>query len=174
MKYKTHVYEKRSAYTSYSRLSIETAKAIEDSCFDNIPNVIPIGIDSLPVQLFDPIFGYFIPENEAYENPGKTWNHNKKSDWYTHVPTGLRVKKVVKKSNNYDKPNGDGVCETTLTVKIPLPSRRGQNPNSHHNRTKTGNISRSIRLSAEEWELLGLLGDGSYSQGVKNILNSRN
>jgi hypothetical protein len=172
MKYKTQVFEKRSAYTSYNKLSPETAKAIEDSCFDNIPNVILIG--SLPVQLFDLIFGYFIPENEAYENPGKTWNHNKKSSWYTHVPTGLRVKKVVKKSNNYDKPNGNGVCETTLTVKIPLPSRRGQNPNSHHNKPRTGNISRNVRLSAEDWELLALLGNGSHSQGIRNILNSRN
>lgn len=173
MKYKTQVFEKRSAYTSYNKLSPETAKAIEDSCFDNIPNVIPIS-GSLPVQLFDPIFGYFIPENEAHENPGKTWNHNKKSDWYTHVPTGLRVKKVVRKSNNYNKPNGEGVCETTLTVKIPVPDGRGKNPNSHHNRPKTGNVSRNIRLSVEDWELLALLGDGSYSQGIKNILNSRN
>lgn len=172
MKYKTHVYEKRSAYTSYARLSPETAKAIEDSCFDNIPNVV--FVDSFPIQLFDPNFGYFIPENEAHENPGKVWSHNKKSDWYTHVPTGLRVKKVVKKSPNYNKPSGEGFCETTLTVKIPLPSRRGQNPNSHHNRPKTGNVSRNIRLSVEDWELLALLGDGSYSQGIKNILNSRN
>lgn len=167
MKYKTLTYRAYRAYTSYNKLSITEAYKLASGDYDDIPDVIET--DFGDVDIADDV--YMI---DAYENPGKTWIHSKKSGWYTHVATGLRVKKVVKKSNNYDKPNGEGVCETTLTVKIPLPSKRGQNPNSHHNRTKTGNISRSIRLSAEDWELLGLLGNGSYSQGIKNILNSRN
>ncbi len=170
-KYDTFVYTAYYAYTSYNKLSPETAKAIEDSCFDNIPNVILIG--SLPVQLFDPIFGYFIPENEAYENPGKIWIYNKKSNWYTHVPTGLRLKKEVKKSSNYDKPNGDGTCETTLTAKIPVPDGRGKNPNSHNNKPKIiDGTSRQIKLSEEEWKILKNLGEGKgYSQGIRNLLN---
>jgi hypothetical protein len=167
MKYKTLTYEAVHAYTSYNKLSVKEADRIASGNFNDIPDVIETDLGNIDIA--DDV--YMV---DACENPGKTWNHNKKSDWYTHVPTGVKVKKVVKKSPDYDKPNGEGVCETTLAVKIPLPSRRGQNPNSHHNRIKTGNVSRSIRLSTEEWELLGLLGNGSYSQGIKNTLNSRN
>ena len=167
MQFKTLTYRAVHAYTSHAKLSDKEADSIASRNFNDIPDVIETDLGNIDIA--DDV--YMV---DAYENPGKAWIHSKKSDWYTHVPTGIKVKKVVKKSPNYNKPNGEGVCETTLTVKIPLPSRRGQNPNSHHNRTKTGNISRSIRLSAEEWELLGLLGNGSYSQGVKNILNSRN
>ena len=167
MQFKSLTYKAVHAYTSYNKLSITEADRIASVNFNDIPDVIETDLGN--IYIADDV--YII---DACENPGKTWNHNKKSDWYTHVPTGVKVKKESKKSPNYNKPNGEGVCETTLTVKIPLPSRRGQNPNSHHNRTRTGNISRSIRLSTEEWELLGLLGNGNYSQGVKNILNSRN
>ena len=148
-------------------LSVTEADSIASQNYNDIPNVIETDLGNIDIA--DDV--YMV---DAYENPGKIWSHNKKSDWYTHVPTGLRVKKVVKKSNNYDKLNGDGVCETTLTVKIPVPDGRGKNPNSHHNRPRTGNVSRNIRLSAEDWELLALLGNGSHSQGIKNILNSRN
>jgi len=167
MKYKTLIYRAVHAYTSYARLSAKEADRIASQNYNDIPDVIVTNLDNIDIA--NDV--YMV---DAYENPGKTWNHSKKSDWYTHVPTGIKVKKVVKKSHDYDKPNGEGVCETTLTVKIPLPSRRGQNPNSHHNREKTGNVSRSIRLSVEDWELLALLGNGSHSQGIRNILNSRN
>ena len=167
MKYKTLTYKAVHAYTSYARLSAKEADSIASQNYNDIPSVIETDLGNIDIA--DDV--YMV---DAYENPGKTWSHSRKSDWYTHVPTRVKVKKVVKKSNNYDKPNGEGVCETTLTVKIPLPSKRGQNPNSHHNRKKTGNVSRSIRLSAEDWELLALLGNGSHSQGIKNILNSRN
>jgi len=167
VQFKSLTYKAVHAYTSYNKLSITEADRIASGNFNDIPDIIETDLGNIDIA--DDV--YMV---DACENPGKTWNHNKKSDWYTHVPTGVKVKKVVKKSPNYNKPNGEGVCETTLTVKIPLPSKRGQNPNSHHNRPKTGNVSRSIRLSTEEWELLGLLGNGNYSQGVKNILNSRN
>ena len=167
MQFKTLTYRAVHAYTSYAKLSDKEADSIASGNFNDIPDVIETDLGNIDIA--DDV--YMV---DAYENPGFSWIHSKKSDWYTHVPTGIKVKKVVKKSPDYDKPNGNGVCETTLTVKIPLPSRRGQNPNSHHNRTKTGNISRSIRLSAEDWELLALLGNGSHSQGIKNILNSRN
>jgi len=167
MKYKTLIYKAVRVYTSYNKLSITEANNIASQNYNDIPDVIKT--DFGDIDIADDV--YMV---DAYENPGKTWSHSKKSGWYMHVPTGIKVKKVVKKSHDYNRPNGEGACETTLTVKIPLPSRRGQNPNSHHNRTKTGNISRSIRLSVEKWELLKLLGKGSYSQGINNILNSRN
>ena len=148
-------------------LSATEADSIASQNYNDIPDVIETDLGNIDIS--DDI--YII---DAYENPGKTWNHNKKSDWYTHVPTGVKLKKVSKKSPDYDKLNGNGVCETTLTVKIPVPDGRGKNPNSHHNRPRTGNLSRNIRLSTEEWELLALLGDGSHSQGIRNILNSRN
>ena len=165
--FKTLTYRAVHAYTSYARLSAKEADSIASGNFNDIPNVIETDLGNIDIS--DDV--YMV---DAYENPGKAWIHSKKSDWYTHVPTGVKVKKESKKSPDYDKPNGNGVCETTLTIKIPLPSKRGQNPNSHHNRKKAGNVSRSIRLSAEDWELLALLGDGSHSQGIRNILNSRN
>jgi hypothetical protein len=167
VQFKSLTYKAVHAYTSYAKLSDKEAERIASGNFNDIPDVIETDLGNIDIA--DDVHMV-----DAYENPGLSWVHNKKSDWYTHVPTGVKVKKVVKKSPNYNKPNGEGFCETTLTVKIPLPSRRGQNPNSHHNRTKTGNVSRSIRLSAEDWELLALLGNGNYSQGIRNILNSRN
>ena len=166
MKYKILTYKAIHAYTSHKHLSDAEADRIASQNYNDIPDVIETDLGNIDIA--DDV--YMV---DAYKNPGKTWSHSKKSDWYTHVPTGVKVKKESKKSPNYFH-KLPPICETTLTVKIPLPSKRGQNPNSHHNRKKTGNVSRSIRLSAEDWELLALLGNGSHSQGIKNILNSRN
>lgn len=168
MKYRTEAYTKYLAYTSYSNLSLEAAKAIEDSCFDEIPNTLETELGK--IQLFDN-YGHFVPAIEAYENPGKIWIHNKRSDWYTHITSGIKVKKEVKKSPNYDKPSGNGSCTTTLTVKVPLPDGRGKNPNSHHNKPVVAGKTRDIKLTDEEWEKLQVLGEGKgYSQGVRNLL----
>lgn len=168
MKYITQIYTKYFAYTSYPNLSLEAAKAIEDSCFDEIPNILKTELGS--IELFDG-YGHFVPSIEAYENPGKTWIHNKRSDWYAHVPTGVKVKKEVKKSPNYDKWNGEGSCTTTLTVRIPLPDGRGKNPNSHHNKPAINGKTRDIKLTDCEWEKLQVFGEGKgYSQGIRNLL----
>ena len=91
VKYKTEVYTKYHAWTSYNNLTPEQAKAIQDSCYDEIPDKVEtyLGV----VKLYNK-WEEFLPINEAYENPGKIWSHNKKSDWYTHVETGLKVKKT--------------------------------------------------------------------------------
>jgi hypothetical protein len=163
-KYDTFVYTAYYAYTSYNKLSDSHAKSIASGNYNDIPDVIETGLGDIDIA--DDI--YMI---EAYENPGKLWSHCKKSDWYTHVASGIKVKKEVKKSSNYDKPNGDGTCETTLTVKIPVPDGRGKNPNSHNNKPKIDGTSRQIKLSEEEWEILKTLGEGKgYSQGIRNLL----
>jgi hypothetical protein len=170
VKHRTEVYTKYHAWTSYNNLSLEQTKAIQDSCFvcyDEIPEQIEthLGI----VELYK--LGEFLPIIEAYENPGKIWSHNRKSDWYTHVATGVKVKKTVVKSNNYDRPKGESHCTTTLTVKIPLPSERGKNPNSHNNRAIPGLISKDINLTEDQWQLVDALGKGKgYSQGIRNLL----
>lgn len=168
MKYTTHTYTKYTAYTSYPNLSLEAAKAIEDSCFDEIPDFLETELGN--VQLFDND-GHFVPSIEAYENPDFPWIHNKRSDWYTHVVTAVKVKRIIKKSPNYDKWNGEGTCTTTLTVKIPLLDGRGKNPNSHHNKPVVDGKTRDIKLTDHEWEKLKVLGEGKgYSQGVRNLL----
>lgn len=164
VKYNSVVYTAYHAYTSYTMLSAEEAESIASGNFNNIPDVIETGLGDIDIT--DDI--YMI---EAYENPGKVWIHNKKSDWYIHIPTGIKIKKKVKKSCDYDKPNSNGTCETTLTAKIPLPDGRGKNPNSHNNKPKIDGTSRQIKLSEEEWEILKTLGEGKgYSQGIRNLL----
>lgn len=123
MKYETKVYSRHHAYTSYQKLSSEAAKAIDNSCYDEIPDTID------GVEVFNDRDGFTPPLSEE-------WGHNKKSDWYTHVPTGIKVKLEVKATPDYHKVGGNGACKTTLTVKIPLPDGRGSNPNSHHNKKK--------------------------------------
>lgn len=129
VKYKTETYTAHKAYTSFSKLSNAQAKAIQDSCYDNIPNVIE------GIEIYDN-YADFVPAISAYHDPGKVWEHNKKSGWYTHLKTGLKVKEEKNKSPNYDSLNGNGTCTTTLTVKIPQIDGRGTNPNSHHNKKK--------------------------------------
>lgn len=168
VKYKTEVYEKHHSYASYNKLSPAHAKAIQDSCYDDLPDTVetPLGT----VEIYDRY--EFLPINEAYENPGKIWTHSKKTDWYTHVATGLKVKKEVVKSPNYDSPNGNGECTITLTVKIPMPSERGKNPNSHNNRAIPGLTSRDVRLTDDQWQRVRELGEGKgYSQGIRNLLS---
>ena len=146
-----------------------TIKEFEGKCFDEIPDFLET--EQGMIQLFDND-GIFVPSVEAYGNPDFPWIHNQKSDWYTHVLTGVKVKIEVKKSPNYDKWNGDGNCTTTLTVKIPLLFGSGKNPNSHHNKPKiVDGKTRDIKLTPQEWEKLQVLGEGKgYSQGVRNLL----
>lgn len=163
-KYNTVKYTAYHAYTNYNKLSDSHAKSIASGNYNDIPDVIETNLRD--IDIVSDI--YMI---EAYENPGKLWSHCKKSDWYTHVASGIKVKKEVKKSSNYDKPNGDGTCETTLTVKVPLPDGRGKNPNSHHNKPVVAGKTRDIKLTDEEWEKLKVLGEGKgYSQGIRNLL----
>lgn len=133
MKYETKVYTRYNAYTSHNNLDLNQEKGIINSCYDEIPDTLETELGN--IDLFN-VYGEFIPLNDSYENPGKAWEHNKRSDWYTHIPTGIKVKKEVKKSPNFNKWKGEGSCTTTLTVKIPLPDGRGSNPNSHHNKKK--------------------------------------
>lgn len=172
VKYKTETYTKHHAWTSYTQLSANAAKAIEDSCYDNIPSIFKTELGD--VELLVAYSNEFIPPLSVYSDPGKVWSHNKHSDWYTHVETGVKVKKEVVKSTNYDKPNGNGTCTTTLTVKIPLPSGRGKNPNSHHNKPKMPDkIIKDIGLTEDEWEQVERLGNGKgYSQGIRNLLQA--
>lgn len=123
MKYETKTYTKHHAYTSYSHLDEWEEKGIEDSCYDNIPD------DVEGVEVFNDRDGFIPPISEE-------WEHSKKTDWYAHVPTGIKVKLEVKATPDYHKVGGHGSCTTTLTVKIPLPDGRGMNPNSHHNKKK--------------------------------------
>lgn len=93
------------------------------------------------------------------------WEHQTKNAWYTHKTTGLKVKKEVLRTD-------DGSYITTLTVKTPIPSERGKNPNSHNNRKIPGLVSRDVRLTEEQWQTVESLGDGKgYSQGVRNLLS---
>lgn len=142
VKYKMETYKKFTSYTSYNNLSLGQAKAIQDSCFDNIPKTIETNLGVVEIynsqsDFLPYCFCYAWPNFLGTCNDCKVWSHNKKSDWYTHVPTGIKVKKEVVKSPNYDKTNGYGECTITVTVKIPVQDGRGQNPNSHHNKKKS-------------------------------------
>lgn len=164
MKYTTQIYTAFHAYTSYNKLSESYAKSIAAANYNDIPDVIETSLGDIDIA--DDI--YMI---EAYEN-GKLWSHSKKSDWYTHIPTGVKIKKEVKTACDYDKPFGNGTSETTITVKIPLPDGRGKNPKSHNNKPRIGGKCRQVKLSEEEWETLKTLGEGKgYSQGIRNLLN---
>ena len=168
VRYKTEVYTKHDAYTSYP-MSLEQAKAIEANCFNEIPNKLNTYLGD--VEISNQRDG-FIPSYSAYENPGQLWSHSKKTDWYTHTLTGVKVKKEVIKTPDYDKPNGNGSCTTTLTVKIPLPDARGTHPNSHNNKVSLG-LSKDIKLTEDQWEVVKRLGHGKgYSEGIRNLLKN--
>jgi hypothetical protein len=165
--YKTEVYKATKAYTSHSNVSVAEFEKINATNYDNIPTEIEVGTEL--VILYD-AWGGFIPSYSAYENPGQLWSHSKKTDWYTHTLTGVKVKKEVIKTPDYDKPNGNGSCTTTLTVKIPLPDARGTHPNSYNNRVYLG-ISKDIKLTEDQWEVVKKLGHGKgYSEGIRNLL----
>ena len=169
VRYKTEVYTKHDAYTSYPNLSLEQAKAIEAGCYDEIPNKLNTYLGDVEISNQ---CDSFIPSLEAYENPGQLWSHSKRTDWYTHVLTGVKVKKEVVKSPDYDKPNGNGSCTVTLTVKIPLPDARGTHPNSYNNRVYLG-VSKDIKLTEDQWEVVKRLGHGrGYSEGIRNLLKN--
>lgn len=164
MKYTIVVYEARHSYTSYNNLSLEKSSQIGVGNFSNIPEVIRTELGDINIADDQ----YII---DAWENPGKTWIHNKKSDWYTHVPTGIKIRQETRSSPEYHKPNGCGDSTTTLTVKIPLPDGRGKNPNSHHNKPSIEGKTRNIKLTDWEWEKLAALGEGKgFSQGIRNLI----
>ncbi|MFM6003788.1 MAG: hypothetical protein ACKPA7_09845 [Sphaerospermopsis kisseleviana] len=168
MKYTTEVYTSYHSYTSYDKLLSEL-NAIQDSCYDAIPNVVSTTLG--PVTIY--YDGDFVPAFEYYENPKKTWDYNPKSNWYTHVSTGLKVKEEIYKSPNYDSPNGHGVCKKTLTIKIPQLNvdGRGKNPKSHNNKPKIDGVTKDIKLTPEQWSQVEVLGKGQgYSQGIRNLL----
>ncbi|MFM6151392.1 MAG: hypothetical protein ACKPE3_00070 [Sphaerospermopsis kisseleviana] len=171
MKYKTEVYTSYHSYTSYDKLSLKEIEAIQDSCYDDIPNVVETTLGS--VTIYDDAGG-FIPVFDYYYNPKKTWDYSPRSDWYTHVSTGLKVKQEIYKSPNYDSPNGNGrgVRKITLTVKIPQLDGRGKNPKSHNNKPKIiDGVTKDIRLTPEQWSQVEILGQGQgYSQGIRNLL----
>jgi len=172
VRYRTETYTANKSYSSHRNLSVEESNGIAASNFNKIPDELQVEINQTHylLVLYD-AYGDFIPSVEAYENPGKIWSHNKKSDWYTHVETGVKVKREVVKTPDYDKPNGSST--TTLTVKIPIPSERGKNPNSHNNRAIPGLISKDVRLTEEQWQTVESLGNGKgYSQGVRNLLTA--
>lgn len=175
VKYRTETYTANKAYSSHRNLSVEELNGIEAANYNKIPDDIQVEIDQTHhlVILYD-AYGDFIPSVESYENPGKVWSHSKKSDWYTHIQSGVKVKLEHLKTPDYNKPNGNGTCTTTLTVKIPLPSERGKNPNSHNNKPKMPDkIIRDIGLTEGEWEQVDKLGKGKgYSQGIRNLLKA--
>ncbi|MFM6137494.1 MAG: hypothetical protein ACKPCP_25680 [Sphaerospermopsis kisseleviana] len=167
MKYKTEIYTSYHSYTSYDKLSLKEIEAIQDSCYDDIPTVVG------SVTIYDDA-GDFVPAFEYYYNPKKTWDYSPRSNWYTHVSTGLKVKEEIYKSPNYDSPSGHGVCKKTLTIKIPQLNvdGRGKNPKSHNNKPKIiDGVTRDIKLTPEQWSQVEVLGKGQgYSQGIRNLL----
>ncbi len=169
VRYKTEVYTATKAYTSHRNLSANELVGIDDANYDNIPNVLKTELGTIDIS--NQRDG-FIPSLEAYENPGQLWSHSKRTDWYTHILTGVKVKKEVVKSPDYDKPNGNGSCTTILTVKIPLPDARGTHPNSHNNKVSLG-VSKDIKLTEDQWKVVERLGHGrGYSEGIRNLLKN--
>lgn len=167
VRYKTEIYTATKAYTSHRNLSVAEFERIDDANCDSMPNVLKTELGTIDIS--NQRDG-FIPSLEAYENPGQLWSHSKKTDWYTHIPTGVKVKKEVVKFPDYDKPNGNGSCTTTLTVKIPLPDGRGKNPNSYNNKVYLG-VSKDIKLTEDQWKVVERLGHGKgYSEGIRNLL----
>lgn len=130
VKYSTKTYTSRLDYTPCD-------KVINNKTFlSNIPDSLETELGS--IQLFDG--EDFIPQLSVYwefaKNKGE-WKHCKKSDFYTHLKTGIKVKLEVIRSHALDYTNpSNGWEKRTLTVKIPQSDGRGTNPNSHHNKKK--------------------------------------
>jgi len=163
VKYKTETHTKLYDHTPYDRSE-------ENLPCRKVTGAIPDSVEG--VLLFDED-GDFIPQINVYSEHTKpkdlVWKHDKKSDWYTHE-SGLKAKlEEVKKGLNNASQNG--WVRTTLTVKIPQPSERGKNPNSHNNRAIPGLMSKDISLTEEQWQTVEKIGSGKgYSQGVRNLL----
>lgn len=166
-KYKTTEYISEYAYTPYDK----NDKVPNSSFVSNIPDVLETELGD--IQIYDEDSA-FAPQVDVYSEfvVLKSWKHDKKSDWYTHIQTGIKVKLEIIRSHALDYKNpGDGWENRTLTVKIPIPSERGKNPNSHNNRTIPGLISKDVRLTEEQWQTVAKMGNGKgYSQGVRNLL----
>jgi hypothetical protein len=50
---------------------------------------------------------------------------------------------------------------------------RGRNPNSHHNKKKingVGVVNKEVGLPPDQWELVGRIGEGNYSKGVREAV----
>jgi hypothetical protein len=169
MKYKTEVYTAIKAYSSHKNLSYAQIKCIEDSNYDNIPSILETELGNIEVYN---TYDEFVPPILCYEKPNQIWSHSKKSDWYTHILTGVKIKLVQKRTPDYSKENGCGSCTTTLLVKVPQPSNRGKNPDSHRNKPKLISAIRNIGLTDEQWEKIESLGEGKgYSHGVRKLLD---
>jgi hypothetical protein len=163
VKYKIETYTRTYDHTPYDH-------AEENLPCHRLTGSIPDSIEG--IQLFDEDGG-FIPLINVYSEftkPGDiVWKHCKKTDWYTHK-SGLKVRLEEIKSG-LKNANENGWIKTTLTVKIPLPSERGKNPNSHNNRAIPGLITKDINLTEDQWQLVDALGKGKgYSQGIRNLL----
>lgn len=149
---------------------------LEENCsYDNLPHSLMIPEHRVILDFWHTHGSDFLPLVESEEDPDKVWSHNKRSDWYTHVETDIRVKLEYVKSLHYDDSDtSEGTCTTTLTVKVPLPSERGKNPNSHHNKPKMPDtVAKDINLTPGQWEQVEKLGNGKgYSQGIRELLKA--
>lgn len=48
---------------------------------------------------------------------------------------------------------------------------RGSNPNSHKNKPFLGVEPKEITLTPQQWEIAKTLGEGSYSKGVRSLID---
>lgn len=167
MKYRTETYTSNYSYTPWDRnQSIPQTQYASD-----IPNILETDLGN--IELFDSDSA-FVPKVDVYSEfiEDKQWKHCKKSDWYTHLLTGIKLKLEIIRSHELDyKIPGCGRETKTLTVKIPLPDGRGKNPKSHQNKPSIEGKTKNVKLTDREWEKLAVLGEGKgYSQGIRNLI----
>lgn len=169
MKYTTNTYTSYFSYTPYDKDENINQKEYTNSIPTDLNTEWGI------IKLFDED-NAFAPRVDVYSEfvKNKQWRHCKKSDWYTHLSAGIKVKLEIIRDHRLDyKIPGCGRETRTLTVKIPLPNGRGKNPKSHHNKPSIEGKTRNIKLTDWEWEKLAVLGEGKgYSQGIRNLINS--
>lgn len=170
MKYKTEVYTSNYSFTPYDRV-ISNQNFVSD-----IPKMLETSFGS--ILLFDED-SCFYPRVDVYSEfvKKKQWKHCKRTDWYTHELSGIKVKLEIIRSPSLDHKNpGMGWEKQTLTVKIPIPQSdgRGKNPNSHNNKPRIiDGVIRDIKLTPEQWSQVEALGNGKgYSQGIRNLLQN--
>lgn len=110
----TEVFERRDSYTSHSGLSYSQLKAIEDSCYDEIPEFLTY--KGKRISLYDKSYRAWEFQLEAAADQ-VAWKLNKETGWYTHLKTGLKVRVQDSASPDYFKPNGCGTRVVKLIVR---------------------------------------------------------
>lgn len=112
MPQKREIYTRRHSYTSHRDLRDSAIEALSANSFNEIPDFIEINGQRVVIN---DEYSDFVFVVDAYERPGETWKRSS-NDWYTHIPTGLKVKLHESQTPDYNKLNGCGTGTKSIEV----------------------------------------------------------